>query len=85
MDLERWRQVASLLQSALERQPEERDAFLRQVCGGDHTLEGEVRSLLTMERNVGNFLETPLMQTAPPLASTSLSGKTISHYRSRTN
>jgi hypothetical protein len=29
MDSERWKRVDSLLQAALERPPEERDAFLR--------------------------------------------------------
>ena len=32
MDSERWKQVDSLLQSVLERPPEEREAFLRQAC-----------------------------------------------------
>ena len=50
MDSERWKQVDNLLQSALDRPPEERDAFLRQACAGDEALEREVRSLLTSER-----------------------------------
>ncbi len=37
MDSERWKQVDSLLQSVLERVPEERDAFLRQACAGDES------------------------------------------------
>ena len=35
MDSERWKQVDSLLQAALDRPPNERDAFLRQACVGD--------------------------------------------------
>ena len=48
MDSERWKQVDSLLQSALERPPDEREAFLRQACAGDEALEREVRSLLAV-------------------------------------
>jgi hypothetical protein len=32
MDSDQWKKVDSLLQSVLERPPEERDAFLRQAC-----------------------------------------------------
>jgi hypothetical protein len=46
MDSDRWKQVDGLLQSALERPPEERDAFLRHACAGDEALDREVRSLL---------------------------------------
>src|SRR5881397_245333 len=58
MDSERWRQVDSLLQSVLERPPEERDAFLRQACGGAAALEREVRSLLASHQRAGSFLES---------------------------
>ena len=43
MDSNRWKQVDSLLQSVLERAPEERDAFLRHACATDEALEREVR------------------------------------------
>ena len=81
MDLERWKQVDSLLQSVLELPSEERDAFLRQACADDQTLEGEVRALLTLERKAGSFLQTPVMEAAPAEPRSSLAGKTISHYR----
>ena len=47
MDSERWKQVDDVLQSVLDRAPEERDAFLRHACADDEALEREVRSLLT--------------------------------------
>jgi hypothetical protein len=43
MDLDQWKQLDSLLQSALERPLEERDAFLRQACAGDEPLERRIR------------------------------------------
>jgi len=39
MNSERWKQIDSLLQAALERPPEERHTFLRQACSGDEALE----------------------------------------------
>ena len=66
MDSERWKQVDNLLQSALERPPDERDAFLRQACAGDEALEREVRSLLASQQEAGSFLESPAMEVAAP-------------------
>src|ERR1051326_4296370 len=81
MDFERWKQVDNLLQSVLERQPEERDAFLQEACASDKTLEREVRSLLALERQAGSFLQTPVMEGVPTQTSGSLAGETLSHYR----
>jgi eukaryotic-like serine/threonine-protein kinase len=64
MDSDRWQEVDSLLQSVLERPPEERDAFLRHACAGDEPLESEVRSLLRAQQQAGSFLETPAIEAA---------------------
>jgi len=64
MDPERWKQVDSLLQSALEHPPNERDAFLHHACAGDDALEREVRSLLTSQQRAGSFLERPAIEVA---------------------
>ena len=86
MDSERWKQVDDVLQSVMDRAPEERDAFLQQVCAGDQTLEREVRSLLASEEQAGRFLENPAMEVAARglarrQSGDSLIGQTISHYR----
>src|SRR5215469_12009606 len=81
MDVERWKQVDSLLQSVLERRSEDREAFLRQACAGDESLEREVRSLLTLEGKAGSFLQMPVMEADVPRVEGSLAGKTVSHYR----
>jgi eukaryotic-like serine/threonine-protein kinase len=65
MDPERRKQVDHILQSAMDRAPEARDAFLRQACAGDEAQEREVRSLLASEKQ----------------AAGSLTGQTVSHYR----
>jgi uncharacterized membrane protein YccC len=64
MDSEQWKQVDSLLHAVLQRSPEERDAFLRQECAGDEPLEREARSLLRLELETDNFLESPAIEVA---------------------
>jgi serine/threonine-protein kinase len=90
MDPERWEQIDSLLQSVLERLPEERDSFLRQACAGDVTLEREVRSLLASQQQAGSFLDSPAIEVAARALGRQQShgaqerfpiGRTISHYR----
>jgi eukaryotic-like serine/threonine-protein kinase len=92
MDSERWKQVDRLLQSVLERPPEQRAEFLRQACAGDETLEREVQSLVASRQEAGSFLESPAIEVAARAiavkqnrdsaeTSGSLTGQTISHYR----
>jgi serine/threonine protein kinase len=92
MDSDRWQQVDSLLQSVLERPPEERDTFLRHACADDQALENEVRSLLRAQQQAGNFLESPAIEAAalalaqqqskqPQEGDDFLTGRTVSHYR----
>jgi hypothetical protein len=38
MNPERWRQIDQLLEEALDREPEERDAFLVLSCADDESL-----------------------------------------------
>ena len=44
--MERWQQIESLFQEALQRDPAERDAYVREACRGDSVLRREVASLL---------------------------------------
>src|SRR5215813_14183924 len=91
MELDRWKQVDHLLQSALEHPPAERGEFLRRACGGDAELEREVRSLLTSQEEAGSFLDSPAIQLAAKALAREQSkdtqsayspiGRTVSHYR----
>ena len=97
MDPHQWKQVDNLLHLALDRPPQDRDAFLRQACRGDATLEREVRSLLAAQEQAGSFLENPAIHVAAqgladqqnakqqnregPRESELLIGRVISHYR----
>ena len=86
MNPDRWKQVDSLLQSLLDRAPEDRDALLRKACASDQALEREVRSLLAADQQAGNFLESPAIETAARAMARQASndfllGRTVSRYR----
>ena len=89
MDPQRWKQVDDVLQSVLDRAPEERDAFLREACAGDEALEREVRSLLTLDQPAARFLERPAVEVAARAIARQQGnqrgdsdiGATVSHYR----
>ena len=46
MTPERWRQVKDVLAAALEREPEDRERFLADACGGDDGLRSAVETLI---------------------------------------
>ena len=87
MEPERWKQIEAVLQSAMDRAPEERDAFLRAACAGDADLEREVRSLLRADGPAQQFLDRPAVEIAArdlvggEPDSGLASGQTVSHYR----
>ena len=92
MDSDRWKQIDSLLQAALERPRSERQMFVQQACRGDAALEREVRALLASSDEAGSFLESPAMEVAAQgiaqrqhhdaaIAAQLQAGQVISHYR----
>src|SRR5437667_4651188 len=89
MKPERWQQLDSVFHSALERQPEERAAFLDEACVGDQQLRKEVEALIAANEQAGSFIEKPALEAeARSLAgeqndsgAESMVEKTIGHYR----
>jgi serine/threonine protein kinase len=83
--LDHWAAVKRIHQSALDRDPSERDTFLDESCGGDESLLREVQSLLKYEHDAESFLDRPAMDVAPRLSSEPqehpLVGRTLSHYQ----
>jgi hypothetical protein len=49
MNPDHWRRIEVLYHSALEREPEQRAAFLAAACDGDSQLQSEVESLLSQD------------------------------------
>jgi eukaryotic-like serine/threonine-protein kinase len=65
MESERRQQISDLYNAALERQPGERTAFLKEACDGDEALRQEVESLLGYQSASARFLETPAVKVFP--------------------
>ena len=51
MTPQRFQQISQIYHATLEREPEQRAAFLQQSCGGDRDLRQEVESLLASEKS----------------------------------
>src|SRR5215475_12572494 len=85
MKHERWQRLNDLFQSALERAPEERSAFLKEACQGDEELRRAVERLVVADKRVENFIETPAFEVAPELLTKdragALVGELVGHYR----
>jgi serine/threonine protein kinase/tetratricopeptide (TPR) repeat protein len=61
MTPERWEQVKVVVQEALDRPFQERNAFLDNSCNGDQALRDEVESLLLEEKDgTQGFLRSPI-------------------------
>ncbi|HLJ48027.1 MAG TPA: protein kinase [Bryobacteraceae bacterium] len=83
MHPQHWKRIDEVFQSALDRSPGEREAFLRQECAGDNDLEREVRSMLARDDSARGFLSRPALDAFGSLedsGSHSLIGRTIGHY-----
>ena len=84
MEPERWRQIDSLLEQALDLPPEQRPAFLEAACGSDHALRVQVQQLLTAHDRAGTFLAAPAVIGAfgdiTQEQTDSLIGRTLGQY-----
>jgi eukaryotic-like serine/threonine-protein kinase len=65
MNPERRRQIEALAQSARERAPQQRAAFLHQACRGDAELSREVEALLARDTQAGET-QTVVAEAARP-------------------
>jgi len=92
MNSDQYRELDRLLQAVLDRPYEERDAFLRQACAGNESLERRVRTLLASEADAKNFLEQPAIEVAAGAlggeqhdsanaSAALLVGRTLAHYQ----
>ena len=83
MTPDRWQQITSIFQAALDRPAGERAEFVSERCGGDEELRREVQDMLSSHEQASGFIEEPAMNVAARLTRNggSLVGKLISHYR----
>jgi len=71
--------VRAIFEEAVARPPEERDALVAVLCGGDLDLRDQVRRLLAAHVDAGSFLEHPVAP-APSGEGVSLAGKRLGPY-----
>src|SRR5256712_1837480 len=85
MTPERWQQLKQIFQSALERNPAERAAFLNQACADDPALRSQVESLIASHDQAGDSIEAMAAEAATEMLdddqAVSIVGKQISHYQ----
>jgi Tol biopolymer transport system component len=86
MTPERWQKIEQLYHLTLEREENQRTAFLCEVCAGDAALLREVESLLAQENRVEQFLEKPAMDVAARMLAenqspSSLIGRQFGSYK----
>ena len=62
MKPELWEQIAQVHRAALEIEKGDRAAFVTEACAGDELLRREVESLLALEGNAENFMESSALQ-----------------------
>src|SRR5687768_2622422 len=60
MSPERWSQIESVFQSAMDLPTDNRAAFLEAECGPDDSLRREVEKLLMSADSASGFIESPV-------------------------
>ncbi|HEX6283405.1 MAG TPA: hypothetical protein VFZ71_00965, partial [Pyrinomonadaceae bacterium] len=63
MKAERWQQIETVLQDALDRAPVERASFIEAACAGDDELKSEATTLIAAFEEAGDFIEQPAIAT----------------------
>src|SRR4029453_19259514 len=86
MEPELWQRIIGIFNEAITRGPNERVAFLDEVCAGDIDLRKQVDRLVKSHEKSGAFLESPAFEVAPELLTNddkvgALVGELIGHYR----
>src|SRR5688572_6206508 len=85
MKPERWQQIEQLYHATLEREPEQRAAFLDAACAGDRTVRHEVESLLAYDEQAQRFINTPPDEVAAEMLAAqqpqSLIGSSLNYYK----
>ena len=84
MTPERWQKINDVLQSVIELDTPEREAYLKEACGEDESLRQQVETLLSANDDAGTFIDGNVAKDVAHFLtienSPSLSGKSLGHY-----
>lgn len=85
MTPDRWQLIDRIFDGALDRQPGERESYVRQACGEDRDLYEEVMSLLGSHDRSDGYIEAPplsaIVDLFPDVKDGNLSGNMLGPYR----
>src|SRR2546422_10862726 len=85
MTRQRFQQISQIYHATLEREPEQRAAFLQKSCGEDQNLRHEVESLLASEKSAEAFFSSKGIREKPKRVggkpSQSLVDRTLDNYQ----
>ena len=81
MKAERWQEIETVLQDALDRPPFERVSFIEDVCAGDEELITEATTLIAAYEEAGDFIEQPAIARDAYVLLGDDTGRTIGPYR----
>ncbi len=89
MNEDRWKQIESMVQQALELSPEDRTTFIEKNCDSDETLRNEIQSLLEHGEKaftfIHHFKENVVEESIRKMArnhfdESRMIGSTVGHY-----
>jgi serine/threonine-protein kinase len=82
---EQWGKLKEMFRTAIEYEPQQRAAFLDQVCLDSPDLRREIESLLASHDGAANFIETPVfaenVKALVEPRSESVEGQRVGHYQ----
>src|SRR5215471_17767745 len=67
MDRASWTRIEEIFHAAADRPPDEREAYLRDACGGDESLMNQVRALLDADARAGRTMQDAIGREAARL------------------
>jgi non-specific serine/threonine protein kinase len=79
--LDDWPRLKQVLEGALARKGDDRQAYLAGACGADAALRVRIDNLLAVEDRARTFLETPAAVLLEPAVREDLSGRLIGSYQ----
>lgn len=81
--MNRWNEIKTVLDAALKKSPQQRDEFIKTICGADTDLQSQVESYLKYDSVEEDFLEENIFLSIEPNQEkhTNFIGKRIGKYK----